>query len=276
MRRTLIAALLLLCLSTAATPADTPELDRARRDAARIRELVQAGALPARALEEAEVVLAEAQDEAVLERTLYSSLDVWELTPETAEAMVKAAERLVGRQGLEVIQARRLVRNQVRPESYLKPFEAELVRRQKTLLLAQERASLFEGVLEMARLEQELAEALAAQSERAARIATRFDGNGRFLSSQRQLVGMQFERNFGHPLPVSADGDTPLHRSLGFDHTGRLDVALHPDSEEGAWLLGLLESMQVPYFAFRGAVAGKATGAHIHIGPPSGPIHMSN
>jgi hypothetical protein len=31
---------------------------------------------------------------------------------------------------------------------------------------------------------------------------------------------------------------------------------------------------RIPYFAFRHAVPGKATGAHIHIGPISTPYHL--
>jgi hypothetical protein len=60
-----------------------------------------------------------------------------------------------------------------------------------------------------------------------------------------------------------------VHRSLGFDHRDRVDVALNPDQTEGRWLMSLLDRLSVPYIAFRHAVAGRATGAHIHIGLPS-------
>ena len=50
---------------------------------------------------------------------------------------------------------------------------------------------------------------------------------------------------------------------------GRVDVAIHPDQPEGRWLLEYLVEKHIPYFAFRQAVPGKATGAHIHIGPLS-------
>jgi hypothetical protein len=56
---------------------------------------------------------------------------------------------------------------------------------------------------------------------------------------------------------------------MGFDHSGRVDVALHPDTAEGAWLLEYLTAHRIPFYAFRQAVPGKATGAHIHIGPGS-------
>jgi len=46
-------------------------------------------------------------------------------------------------------------------------------------------------------------------------------------------------------------------------------VAIHPDQPEGHWLLEYLVEKHISYFAFRHPVAGKATGAHIHIGPMS-------
>ena len=60
-----------------------------------------------------------------------------------------------------------------------------------------------------------------------------------------------------------------MHRALGFDHTGGVDVAIHPDQPEGVWLPEYLTEKNIPYFAFRQAVPGKATGAHIHLGPMS-------
>jgi hypothetical protein len=48
-----------------------------------------------------------------------------------------------------------------------------------------------------------------------------------------------------------------------------MDVALHPDSKEGQSLLSFLRRSGIPFLAFRGAVAGASTGAHIHIGKPS-------
>jgi len=35
------------------------------------------------------------------------------------------------------------------------------------------------------------------------------------------------------------------------------------------WLIDYLKENHIPFFAFRQAVKGKATGAHIHIGPMS-------
>ena len=70
-------------------------------------------------------------------------------------------------------------------------------------------------------------------------------------------------------MPISANGETSVHRALGFDHRGRVDVAVMPDQPEGIWLRHYLEAHNIPFYAFRSAIAGKATGAHIHIGPGS-------
>jgi len=78
-----------------------------------------------------------------------------------------------------------------------------------------------------------------------------------------------FAARFGRALPISAMGQTPLHDRLGFDHHGALDIAVHPDSPEGVALIEYLRSQGIPYIAFRGAVAGSASGAHIHVGLPS-------
>jgi hypothetical protein len=71
------------------------------------------------------------------------------------------------------------------------------------------------------------------------------------------------------PLPVSAFGQTPVHDRLGFDHRDALDVAVTPDSPEGTALMTFLRRSGISFMAFRGAVKGEATGAHIHIGGAS-------
>jgi hypothetical protein len=78
-----------------------------------------------------------------------------------------------------------------------------------------------------------------------------------------------FAARFGRPLPISALGQTPLHARLGFDHTNALDVAVHPDGDEGRALIAWLQGRRMPFIAFRGPVPGRATGAHVHVGEPS-------
>jgi hypothetical protein len=77
-------------------------------------------------------------------------------------------------------------------------------------------------------------------------------------------------------MPVSARGSTAVHRAMGFDHTGRIDVAVNPDAPEGVWLRKYLDTQGIPYYAFRAAIAGKATAPHIHIGPGSTRLHVTD
>jgi hypothetical protein len=97
-----------------------------------------------------------------------------------------------------------------------------------------------------------------------------FEGLGTFDENRDlQAIEKAFEIEFNRPLPISADGQTEVHRALGFDHRGRIDVAIDPRDREGIWLRRYLRSRRIPYYAFTSAVAGKATAAHIHIGPGS-------
>lgn len=78
-----------------------------------------------------------------------------------------------------------------------------------------------------------------------------------------------FKARFRQSLPVSAFGQSETHNRLGFDHSNSFDVALHPDTPEAQELMSYLRSRGIPFTAFRGAIPGNATGAHIHIGYPS-------
>jgi hypothetical protein len=97
----------------------------------------------------------------------------------------------------------------------------------------------------------------------------RFHGPGDWSLAQVPSVERFFAERFRRALPVSALGQTPAHDRLGFDHRNALDVAVHPDSAEGHALMAWLRERGVPFLAFRGRVAGEATGAHVHIGEPS-------
>jgi hypothetical protein len=97
----------------------------------------------------------------------------------------------------------------------------------------------------------------------------RHRGPGRWSLAAVPALERFFSARFGQPLPVSAYGQTPVHERLGFDHRNALDVAVHPDSHEGRALLDHLRAQGIPFLAFRGARAGVATGAHVHVGDPS-------
>jgi hypothetical protein len=100
-------------------------------------------------------------------------------------------------------------------------------------------------------------------------LVVRYAGASRWAPSDLSKVDAFFRLKFARPLPVSAVGQTETHNQLGLDHHDAVDVAVHPDSPEGQALIGYLTSQGVSFIAIRGAIPGSATGAHIHIGPPS-------
>lgn len=97
----------------------------------------------------------------------------------------------------------------------------------------------------------------------------RFNGGAPWSLADATKIEKFFLQAFGRVLPVTAFGQTATHDRLRFDHRNAMDVAVHPDSHEGRSLLAYLRQMEIPFIAFRGAVPGSATGAHIHIGQPS-------
>lgn len=97
----------------------------------------------------------------------------------------------------------------------------------------------------------------------------RYNGVGGWAISEASKVESFFTAKFGRQLPISALGQSATHNKLGFDHRNSVDVALHPDSSEGKALMDYLRENGIPFLAFRSAIPGVATGAHIHIGYPS-------
>ena len=232
-----------------------------------VRTLVDAGAAPKSALEKAYAEIEDNRDEETLRRTLYAHVTADQIPTYQTSDMLAAAERRVARIKARVEQHRALVAEGLFARNTLDPLLQELEVREETLRLAQSRARFFDELAEMARREQELAQLEESSAPRPAR--ERFDGMGTFTRDDLRSVVLAFEKEFAKPLPVSASGDTPFHRAMGFDHRGRVDVALNPDAPEGAWLRKFLEDQRIPFYAFREAVPGAASGAHIHIGPPS-------
>lgn len=97
----------------------------------------------------------------------------------------------------------------------------------------------------------------------------RFNGAAGFTLAEVDKIGKFFSQSFGRTLPISALGQTTTHDRMRFDHRNAVDVALHPESAEGRSVLNYLRQAGIPFVAFRGAIPGAATGAHIHIGKPS-------
>lgn len=101
----------------------------------------------------------------------------------------------------------------------------------------------------------------------------RYNGTNAWSLSSASKIESFFVNKFGRRLPVSAFGQSDLHNRWGYDHREAMDVGLHPDSVEGQALVAYLQSAGIPFMAFRRAVAGTATGPHIHIGRPSHKTH---
>ena len=97
----------------------------------------------------------------------------------------------------------------------------------------------------------------------------RYQGAGDLATDGVGTLQVFFAERFGRALPVSALGQTPVHDRLGFDHRHAVDVAVHPDSEEGRVLIEYLRRERIPFLAYKGAVPGASTGAHLHIGQTS-------
>jgi hypothetical protein len=264
--------LLILGLASAIqAQTDTPDLALAKANVERIRALVQTGAVAPLRLQNAEEALLDVEDSATLRGTLYGSAD---LTPEQSAGMLEAASRRVERKQQEFEKVEKLIQLGVASKASADTAHEDLQSALKERELAESRASLIRQIAAMAALEEELEARLARSPSEAAAIAERFDGDGIFGPGVIERVEAAFQRHFGKPMPVSARGETAVHRAMGFDHTGRIDVALTPDGAEGAWLRQYLIEQRIPFYAFRQAVPGKATGAHIHIGPSSTRLAM--
>ncbi len=240
-------------------------MSRAKSGIEKLRELVNAGAAPKAELEQAEEALADAEDFSFLRKTLYGT----ELTENQLDAMVAAAGRRLERRKQAVARAQKLIDMGVASQASMGTFLEAQDWAQKEYALAESRAQSVRDVARMADQEQTLQHRLEEAPDTAHQIAERFDGSGVFTPEEFQKIQKAFQLHFAKPLPISAMGETAVHRALGFDHRGRVDVALNPDQPEGKWLREYLEANRIPFFAFWQAVPGKATGAHIHIGPMS-------
>ncbi len=245
-----------------------PGVVRAKQNLDRIQALVRQGALPLNNLTKAQDDLQNALDMSILRFSAYNS----DLTPEQADQMVAVAERMLLRRQKQVIQAQKLMASGAISRAEAEASGADVMSAKLDYDLAMERARLVQEIAESVRLQKALADAendAESHPEMNGQLYTRYDGSGTFTRADFDKISAAFLAAFHRPIPVSADGQTAVHRAMGFNHTGRIDIALSPDQPEGAWLLRYLERNRIPYFAFRAAIAHKATGAHIHLGPSS-------
>jgi len=238
-------------------------------DPAEVRRLVEAGVLPRARLNDLERTAKEREDQATLDHLLYGNVTVEELTVEQAQEMVAAAERLLARRKNELEHVRTLVEAGALARTALTAYLLDYDQGRRTLDLAASRARLLHELAEMVRAEVSVEQAAPEATQQELKLAERFDGDAVFTNGLFKRIVLAFEKQFNKPLPVSARGATAIHRMMGYDHRGRVDVALNPDQAEGVWLREYLETRRVPYFAFRAAIPGKSTAPHIHIGPPS-------
>jgi hypothetical protein len=266
-----IAAVLASALLLQAGPVERA-LAEAQQELARAEQLVGAGVAPRKQLDDARARFEEVQDEAVLAATLYAQVELNAFTPEMADSMRKAAGRRMVRRQAVLDEARAKADAGVLARTALTPLVEEVDRARRVQDEAKLRAEQFEELASMANVEAGAATTEAYDKLLTADLlpaAIRYDGKGVFNETHWRKVVLAFEKQFGHGLRVSAKGETAYHKTLGFDHRGRVDVALDPDSEEGVWLRQYLEEQRIPYFAYRRAVTGQASAAHIHLGPPS-------
>jgi hypothetical protein len=196
-------------------------------------------------------------DEMILSETLHTK---GELEPGQWVAMVDAAERRLLRQ----IEWRFSLADA--SPSVVEAAEREVQARRSELDLARVRR-IIETQRTIHRSETDLTRALT--SIRWEKPMRKFAGPGSFHAADLLPLSAEFEREFHRPMPVTARGETATHLRLGLDHRGKFDVGVNPETPEGIWLRRTLEARQIPYIAFRIAVRGAATAAHIHIGTAS-------
>ena len=200
----------------------------------------------------------------MLATTLYGQKRLQDMTAGQASEMVAAASRRVERERKIVQDRHNLVDAGILAKFEFESYEEELESRERVLDLARNRSKLLDDLKEMAAAEQRLEHAPYGAS--LSSVMIRYDGNGLFNLNDMTTISDEFERKFHRALPVSALGQTIVHRSMGLDHSNRVDVSINPETTEGLWLRALLERLRIPYLAFRSAFAGAATAPHIHIG----------
>ena len=78
-------------------------------------------------------------------------------------------------------------------------------------------------------------------------LAEHYEGGSPFGEADLEAMGQAFFKIFGRPMPVSTRGESAVHRAMGFDHTGRFDVALSPSQPQGVWARHYLTAKHVTF-----------------------------
>jgi hypothetical protein len=157
------------------------------------------------------------------------------------------------------------------PDEYVQEAERGLAAAQRELAEAHAALAEADRIAFEAMLQQRLAALAPLPRGGFEDLATlvRFNGIAPWSLKNVPALGERFAAVFGRSLPVSAYGQTSVHDRLSLDHRSAIDVAVHPDSPEGRWLMQYLRAAGIPFIGIRAMVPGTSTGAHIHVGPPS-------
>jgi hypothetical protein len=155
--------------------------------------------------------------------------------------------------------------------AYVEQAERDLVTAQRDLEDARVAIEEADRILVEASLQGRLAPLAPLPRGAYEDVATlvRFNGTSPWSLKDVPTLKRRFADAFGRALPISAFGQTKVHDRLGLDHRTAIDVAVHPDSAEGRWLMQYLRQAGFPFIGVRAEVSGSSTGAHIHVGAAS-------
>lgn len=210
---------------------------------------------------EAAAQVAKAKEDVVAAATNYKEALAKLLALQEDEVKIKS----------ETVEKRKALVGQIISKRELEESERELATAQAKVAETRRQMAETDSLIAEATAEKQLA--LLPPPRVGATVSSgvliRYNGPAHWALTDAAKVQSYFLNQFHHALPVSAFGQTAVHTQLGFDHSNAMDVAVHPDSAEGQALMAYLRAQGIPFIAFRQAVAGSATGAHIHIGYPS-------
>lgn len=186
------------------------------------------------------------------------------------ETLIESLEREVERRNEALEKRRELVAAGLVARREVETSETDLAKAKADLAKANKELEEADQLLNEALWMEKLAVVPPSRSGayRATGAVIRY-GGGRWAIQDINKVQGFFASRFGRNLPISAFGQSAVHDRLGFDHSNAVDLPIHPDSAEGQAVIAYLRSAGIPFLAFRGAIPGKSTGAHIHIGRPS-------
>lgn len=227
------------------------------------------------------VGIADAQNKTTVSNseTAVNRSDLIEATREykaNTEELLQLQEEELKKATQKLEQLRLLVADGLIARNELEESEASVATLQGTL--AESRKKIGDSDLMIAEIQSEeirktqsLAQTGIGNKPRSFVRPTVLRYNGAAHWTITQLAGIQsfFNSTFGRSLPTSTIGQSATHNRLGWDHGNSVDIPLHPDSVEGKTLISFLQNQGIPFLAFRGAIPGVSTGAHIHIGRPS-------